>query len=551
MTGPQGPRGYTGAPGTPGQAGPQGDKGPKGDKGDTGPQGPAGKDGTVSFDELTPEQLEMLKGPKGDTGPQGPQGPQGEQGPEGPQGPIGPQGPKGDPGEIIGASKFVTIDTAQTITGKKTFNGKVVFGDENGEGGSIYGDVYPQPDIATPSMTLASSTNAINPYKSEIILESSSDKLGPSIRFKGNLTPLGDKKFNIGSYGNQIKDLYISGNLTDGPNKISVANIASKSEIPTKTSQLTNDSNFSSVSGVNDGTNWTSLTIGSDTYGLAGGERGPIGPEGPEGPQGPIGPEGPKGEKGDTGERGPQGIKGDIGPQGPKGEKGDTGERGPEGPQGPIGPQGPQGDPGEVPPDVATKTYVSEQLATKQDKLDSYSDSASVANDKLTINYKVKQEDGTYSNVPVEFSGGSKYTFTNGLTETGGVVSLNLNDTLERAEVSYNYANELVIKNGWDSNKSAIFTLRSQDGGALVLQPLYSQYSSIGLYIKPSDAVYWSSDNKIDLGKSFSKFKTIYATNLSDGTTTKTMTEVLSGTTETWTFTLSDGTTVTKNVKLG
>ena len=38
----------------------------------------------------------------------------------------------------------------------------------------------------------------------------------------------------------------------------------------------------------------------------------------------------------------------------------------------------------------------STELATKQDKLDSYSDSASVANDKLTINYKVKQEDGTY-----------------------------------------------------------------------------------------------------------------------------------------------------------
>lgn len=39
-------------------------------------------------------------------------------------------------------------------------------------------------------------------------------------------------------------NLYLTGNLTDGPNKISVANIASKSEIPTKTSQLTNDSGF-------------------------------------------------------------------------------------------------------------------------------------------------------------------------------------------------------------------------------------------------------------------------------------------------------------------
>ena len=99
MTGPQGPRGYTGAPGTPGSAGPQGERGPKGDKGDT---GPAGKDGTVSFNELTPEQVAMLKGPKGDkgdTGPVGPQGPQGIQGPAGEQGIPGEQGPKGERGE--------------------------------------------------------------------------------------------------------------------------------------------------------------------------------------------------------------------------------------------------------------------------------------------------------------------------------------------------------------------------------------------------------------------------------------------------------------------
>ena len=44
---------------------------------------------------------------------------------------------------------------------------------------------------------------------------------------------------------------------------------------------------------------------------------------------------------------------------------------------------------------------------------------------------------------------------------------------------------------------------------------------------------------------------TLQAYSLTDGTTTKTMTEVISGTTEEWTFTLSDGTTVTKNVKLG
>lgn len=80
---------------------------------------------------------------------------------------------------------------------------------------------------------------------------------------------------------------------------------------------------------------------------------------------------------------------------------------------------------GEIPSiaGLATETYVSEQLATKQDKLDSYSDSASVANDKLTINYKVKQQDGTYSNVPVEFQGGSSYTAGTNIDITNNVIS--------------------------------------------------------------------------------------------------------------------------------
>ena len=79
--GPQGEKGEVGPQGVQGpqgDPGPQGIQGPKGDTGDTGPQGPQGEkgaDGTVSFDQLTPEQIEMLKGPKGDTGEQGPPGP--------------------------------------------------------------------------------------------------------------------------------------------------------------------------------------------------------------------------------------------------------------------------------------------------------------------------------------------------------------------------------------------------------------------------------------------------------------------------------------------
>lgn len=55
--------------------GPQGPVGPQGERGPIGPQGPKGEDGTVSFDQLTPEQIAMLKGDKGDPGETGPMGP--------------------------------------------------------------------------------------------------------------------------------------------------------------------------------------------------------------------------------------------------------------------------------------------------------------------------------------------------------------------------------------------------------------------------------------------------------------------------------------------
>lgn len=82
-------------------------------RGPTGPQGPPGVDGTVSFDNLTPGQIEQLRGPQGIQGNIGPQGPIGLTGPQGPKGndgytPVkgkdyfdgatGPQGPRGDTG---------------------------------------------------------------------------------------------------------------------------------------------------------------------------------------------------------------------------------------------------------------------------------------------------------------------------------------------------------------------------------------------------------------------------------------------------------------------
>ena len=143
LEGPQGPKGDTG---------PQGPVGPRGEKGDTGPIGPEGPQG--------PKGEKGDKGDKGDTGPQGPEGipgpagvkgEQGPQGVQGEQGPIGPQGPAGKDGlttsitvngstytqvdgditlpdypTVTDTTNFVTTDTAQTITGEKTFKENII-----------------------------------------------------------------------------------------------------------------------------------------------------------------------------------------------------------------------------------------------------------------------------------------------------------------------------------------------------------------------------------------------------------------------------------------
>ena len=167
-------------------------------------------------------------------------------------------------------------------------------------------------------------------------------------------------------------------NITN--NVISVDDtIAKKSEIPTKTSDLTNDSDFITNITSSDVTTALGYTPTKSIIAVAGpninsvgtpqvlassdssnnvtlifnylkGATGPQGPQGTQGEKGPIGPQGPqglKGETGDIGPQGPKGPKGDIGPQGEQGPKGDTGDIGPQGPQ---GMQGPKGDTGDIGP---------------------------------------------------------------------------------------------------------------------------------------------------------------------------------------------------------
>ena len=160
----------------------------------------------------------------------------------------------------------------------------------------------------------------------------------------------------------------------DIDNKIAEAVV---NHIPTKTSQLTNDSDFATNTNVDDKiaealsgsagvdlSGYVTKDIGNanqitfsdgQTFqakldaGMLKGEKGDKGDTGEQGPQGIQGEMGPQGPKGDTGEQGPAGAdgakgdKGDPGEQGPQGEKGDKGDKGDIGPQGPAGADGRDG----------------------------------------------------------------------------------------------------------------------------------------------------------------------------------------------------------------
>ena len=133
-------------------------------------------------------------------------------------------------------------------------------------------------------------------------------------------------------------------------------NLATMDNIPTRTSQLSNDSDFvdsafvsrkiadASLSGgevdlsgyvTKETGNANQITFADGQSFQAKLDDGTL-----KGDKGDTGEQGPKGDKGDTGEQGPQGIQGE---QGPKGDKGDTGEQGPKGEKGDAGEQGPQG----------------------------------------------------------------------------------------------------------------------------------------------------------------------------------------------------------------
>ena len=181
--------------------GPKGDTGPVGPKGDTGPVGPVGPQGP--------------KGPKGLQGPVGPQGEKGEKGDIGDIGPVGPQGEKGEKGE----------------KGDK--------GDKGDPYELTISDIWEIVDNI-PYASLQSAGILRVPGGCGLLVDN-----------RGNA----DVYYNIPDLTSTTDDIIVAkrgGTLQgDGYCKLTFngEKYAQKTEVPTKTSELENDSNF--VSDVN------------------------------------------------------------------------------------------------------------------------------------------------------------------------------------------------------------------------------------------------------------------------------------------------------------
>lgn len=192
---------------------------------------------------------------------------------------------------------------------------------------------------------------------------------------------------NISEFTNDAKyasEAYVSSKIAEaqlgGNGEIDLSGYATKDDIPTKTSQLTNDSNFITRDDIP--TNYVTTDAGNASQitftdgqtfqeklesGLLKGEQGEKGDKGDTGEQGIPGEKGEKGNaftyedftpeqllalKGDKGDKGdtftyedftPEqltSLKGEQGVQGLKGDKGDTGEQGIQGEKGDTGQDG-------------------------------------------------------------------------------------------------------------------------------------------------------------------------------------------------------------------
>lgn len=135
-------------------------------------------------------------------------------------------------------------------------------------------------------------------------------------------------------------------------------------------------------------------------------------------------------------------------------------------------------------------------------------------------------------------------TFTNGLVYIHGAQTFTDGKLfLGRGNSNRGYGTEILGHPGNNTGVYLQFTLKNMNTGATAQE----------LKFTPS-ALVTINNNAVDLGTSSAKWKNLYlAGNISDGTNSVTVANIANKASdyETWTFTLSDNTTVTKKVLLG
>ena len=236
---------------------------------------------------------------------------------------------------------------------------------------------------------------------------------------------------------------------------------------------------------------------------------------GVQGPVGPTGPQGPKGNTGAGGPTGPQGPKGDIGPVGPKGPKGDKGD---------IGPTGPKGDPG-TSADVVSIDFPFGQETVTYNTTDGIT---LVGQSRLTDTAGATNDAATDISIPIFPGQGIDIT----AKSDGTGVVINNTDIIA---LGYSTPDQSIVSTINDANIAAKY-----DDYDNVISTTYATKTELPVYKTiPDGAIYKINNNDIaatydDAGNIISN---IYAT--------KTF---VNNKAEAWTFTLDDGSTVTKNV---
>ena len=223
---------------------------------------------------------------------------------------------------------YVTVASAQTITGQKTFSQNV--------------KISATPTAANDAATVATVTGAVNELGLAInktieldeaeLAEQELDEAELAEHIAATNNPHGVTKAQIGLSNVDNVKQYSASNpppygtltFTGAVEDSFIASTSKTIEIPT-------------IAGPTGPTGAT-------------GGVGPVGPTGATGNTGAVGPTGPTGAAGKDGAVGPTGPQGNVGNTGPTGPTGPTGAAGTPGKVGPTGPTGPQGTPGAVGP---------------------------------------------------------------------------------------------------------------------------------------------------------------------------------------------------------